>query len=188
MTLRFLTTLALCALLAACGFHLRGMGPGGGIFPYPKAFVSGSGPVAEQLKIELRQIPTVQLLDAASSDAAMIAVDSENSERKILSLNSNGKVSEYRIYYTVSYRVNKPGNQALIPSSAIRLFRDYTYDENNELGKEAEAQMLINDLRQDAARQILRRTGAQAKKSAATPVEQTPTKTPESQGPRLDAY
>ncbi|GLS03815.1 LPS-assembly lipoprotein LptE [Chitiniphilus shinanonensis] len=187
MSLRFFTTLALCLLLAACGFHLRGMGPGVGLFPYPSVFVAGDGPVAAQLRNELQQISTVHLLPAASSDAALIAVDSESSERKILSLNGNGKVSEYRIYYTVSYRVNKPGNAALIPSSSMRLFRDYTYDENNELGKEAEAQMLINDLRQDAARQILRRVSAQAKKNTAV-TEDAPAKAPASMGPRLDAY
>ncbi|UXY15532.1 LPS assembly lipoprotein LptE [Chitiniphilus purpureus] len=180
--MRQLALLAFVTLLAACGFHLRGQGPGA-LFPYPTVFVSGNGPVAAQLRSDLQLMKEVQLLSAANPAAAQIRIDAENTDRKILSVNNAGRVSEYRLYYTVSYRVDQPGGDALIPGSTLQLFRSYSHDENNTLGKEAEAQLLLNDLRQDAARQILRRTGAAFKqRTQRAASEPTP-----SQGPLLNA-
>ncbi|WP_051711260.1 LPS-assembly lipoprotein LptE [Andreprevotia chitinilytica] len=147
-------------LLAACGFHLRGQGPNP-VFAFPSAYVTGAGGTAQQLKELLRVLPQVTLLDAASPAAVQIDVVLETNRQQVLTINGAGRVSEYRIIYTVNYRVRRD-KDTLIDDGHLSLFRDYSYDENNPLGKDAEAALLIKDMQRDAALQILRRITAVA--------------------------
>lgn len=174
--MRLLALLVLAAALTACGFHLRGQGPGGQ-FPYSTAYVNGSGPVAAQLRQNLQLLGNVTLVSAARSGVAQVDVSNEHSERKVGTLNSSGRVSEYRMFYILTYRVISPEGEELAGNSELRLNRDYTYDENNALGNEAQEQMLIRDMQQAAAQQILRRTAALARQ-AATRTAVTPTPQP----------
>ncbi|HSC78993.1 MAG TPA: LPS assembly lipoprotein LptE [Chitinolyticbacter sp.] len=174
--MRQLTIVALAFFLAACGFHLRGQGPGGQ-FPYSAVYVSGTGPVAAQLRQNLQLLGNVSLVAAARSGVAQVDVSNERTDRKVGALNSDGRVSEYRMFYVLTYRIIAPGGEELAGNSELRLFRDYTYDENNALGNEAQEQMLIRDMHQGAAQQILRRTAALARQAAST--QPTPAPTPQ---------
>ncbi|MBY0445436.1 MAG: hypothetical protein K2Q15_09545 [Burkholderiales bacterium] len=156
--LKAFISLLLFGLLTGCGFHLRGTGPG--TFPYTTAHVLGDTGVAYQLKQSLSTLPGVTL--SASKAAVSINVTSESSEQKVLTVNNAGRVSEYRLFYRVNYSVRAGENQ-LIENGKLQLNRDYSYDENNSLGKDAEASLLIADMQQDAAQQILRRISALAK-------------------------
>jgi len=178
--MRLYAALALVLLLAACGFQLRGQGPGGA-FPYAQAQVAGDGPVAEQLRQNLRLLDSVQLVSAAQSGVARIDLLGERRERKVGALDNDGRVAEYRLFYILSYRVATPDGEELINTSELRQFRDYTYDENNALGNDAQEQMLLRDMQQAMAQQILRRVNALAR--------QQPTDAPAviQQGPTLDA-
>jgi LPS-assembly lipoprotein len=151
-------SLLLFGLLTGCGFHLRGTGPG--TFPYTTAYVLGDTGVAHQLKQSLSTLPGVTL--STNKAAVSINIISESSEQKVLTVNNAGRVSEYRLFYRVNYSVQAGENQ-LIENGKLQLNRDYSYDENNSLGKDAEASLLMADMQQDAAQQILRRISALAK-------------------------
>jgi LPS-assembly lipoprotein len=156
--LKAFISLLLFSLLTGCGFHLRGMGSG--TFPYATASVLGESSVAQQLKQNLSTLPGVTL--SSSKPAVTINISSESTEQKVLTVNNAGRVSEYRLFYRVSYSV-QAGERQLIENGKLQLNRDYSYDENNSLGKDAEAALLIADMQQDAAQQILRRISALAK-------------------------
>lgn len=156
--LKAFISLLLFGLLTGCGFHLRGTGPG--TFPYTTAHVIGESAVAQQLKQSLSTLPSVTL--NALKPAVVINIMSDSTEQKVLTVNNAGRVSEYRLFYRVTYSV-QAGEQQLIENGKLQLNRDYSYDENNSLGKDAEAGLLIADMQQDAAQQILRRISALAK-------------------------
>ncbi len=156
--LKAFISLLLFALITGCGFHLRGTGPG--TFPYTTAYVLGDTGVAHQLKQSLSTLPGVTL--STNKAAVSINIISESSEQKVLTVNNAGRVSEYRLFYRVNYSVQAGENQ-LIENGKLQLNRDYSYDENNSLGKDAEASLLVADMQQDAAQQILRRISALAK-------------------------
>lgn len=153
-----LISLLLIGLLGGCGFHLRGTGPG--TFPYSTAQIIGDSNVATQLKQSLTILPGVTL--STSQPQVVINIQNEGSEQKVLTVNNAGRVSEYRLLYRVTYSV-QAGTRQLITDGRLQLNRDYSYDENNSLGKDAEASLLIADMQQDAAQQILRRISALAK-------------------------
>ncbi|WP_179958429.1 LPS-assembly lipoprotein LptE [Chitinimonas arctica] len=129
----------------------------------PLAFASlhlaaPAGGLGDALKRQLSLRADLQLLGAGQAEA-MLMVEGENVDKQILTVNRSGRVSEYQLLYRARFRVQQ-GGRDWIPSTELTLRRDYTFDENNVLGKEAEEQLLIRDMRQDAAQQILRRLAA----------------------------
>ncbi|KAF0811418.1 LPS-assembly lipoprotein LptE [Andreprevotia sp. IGB-42] len=157
--------------LAGCGFHLRGQGADG-TFVAASAYVVGPGGTAKQLKKVISALPEVALLKAAAPDAVQIDILQEGSHQQVLTLNSAGRVSEYRLFYVVNFRA-RMGDAVWIDNGVISLYRDYTYDDNNVLGKNNEADALITNMQQDAAFQIIRRINATARHQEATSASAT---------------
>ena len=145
----------LVALLAGCGFHLRGTDLTSNLVA-SKVQVVGGGGTAQQLRRALQNAPGVALIDTPETGALQIDIQQEGSQQQVLTLNSLGRVGEYRLYYTVQFRARQ-NNDTVLESSVLSLYRDYTYDDSNVLGKDNEANTLIANMQQDAALQVLRR-------------------------------
>ncbi|MDN3578581.1 LPS assembly lipoprotein LptE [Chitinimonas viridis] len=170
MTPRLLIPAGLALLLSACGFHLRGLGA-----TTPLAFASlnvtaPAGGLGDVLGRQLSLRPDLKLL-AAKEAEAVLAVENEAMDKQILTVNKSGRVTEYQLIYRARFSLRQ-GAVERIPSTELTLRRDYSFDENNVLGKEAEEQILVRDMRSDAAQQIIRRLAAL--KPAAAPYTPVP--------------
>jgi len=152
LSLKFLALVGL-ALLAGCGFQLRGQSP----LPFASAYVeAGSGSVVAGL---LRNHLKLQNKLAEQRDKAevVIRLTGDNREKSILSLSGAGKVREYRLIHKITVAaVDAEGREMLAPSD-IKLNRDYSYSDEQILAKEAEEALLRKDMDDDTLRQILRR-------------------------------
>ena len=84
----------------------------------------------------------------------------EKNEKNILSLSGGGKVREYELYYWVTYRWRPASSELWGPAQSIEQRRDFSYDDTQTLAKEGEEARLYNDMRSDAAREIMRRLNA----------------------------
>ncbi len=152
----------LLALLAGCGFHLRGMG-GGGTLPESlsrlRVAVQDSKLTNEPLLVLTKSIiktdPNAVITDDVS--VPLLVLSGERSESQVLSVSSNGRVSGYMLKYEVSFRVIDAKGHELITPQTVRLIRDYTFDPFNVLAKEQEEQELRRTLQRDAVQQIVRR-------------------------------
>ncbi|KQW89069.1 hypothetical protein ASC94_21625 [Massilia sp. Root418] len=159
-----LVAAALAGSLSACGFHLRGSG-GHYTLPFPAMYVGlpESSPLAIDLKRNIRvNGNTVVVSDPAKADGVIeVLSDPEKTRTKsILSLNSNGRVREYLLAYTIVFRVrDKLGNELLAPTS-ISLNRPITFDETQLLAKEQEEALLYRDMQTDLVQQMMRRMAA----------------------------
>jgi LPS-assembly lipoprotein len=155
--------LALAAALAlsACGFHLRGS-DGSYNLPFNKIYVGlpVSSPLAIDLKRNIRAIGTTEIADdAASADGIIDVLTAPGASRSksILSLNTNGRVREYQLSYTIAFKVrDNLGNQLLGPTQ-ITLTRPITFSETQLLAKETEEEMLYRNMQADLVQQMLRR-------------------------------
>ncbi|GAB3261188.1 LPS-assembly lipoprotein LptE [Chitinimonas naiadis] len=167
-------------LLSACGFHLRGLGE-----TTPLAFstlnlaapVGGLGDVLNRqltLRSDLKLVP-------AKDAEAVLTVEGETIDKQILTVNKSGRVTEYQLLYRARFKLQQSGRD-WIPSTQLLLRRDYSFDENNVLGKEAEEQILIRDMRSDAAQQIMRRLAALKPANAPAPYSAVPEAVPASAG------
>jgi LPS-assembly lipoprotein len=159
-----LVAAALAGSLSACGFHLRGSG-GHYTLPFPSMYIGlpDSSPLAIDLKRNIRvNGNTVVVSDPAQADGVIeVLTDPEKTRTKtILSLNSNGRVREYLLAYTIVFRVrDKLGNELLAPTS-ISLNRPITFDETQLLAKEQEEALLYKDMQTDLVQQMMRRMAA----------------------------
>ena len=161
---RAVLALGLTVLLSACGFHLRGSN-GSFMLPFATMYIGlpETSPLAIDLKRYIRAIGSTEVVDTKDGADAILDVltDPERNRTKtILSLNSNGRVSEYQLGYSINFRVlDKAGNQLLAPTT-ISLNRPITFNESQVLAKETEEAQLYRDMRNDMVQQIMRRLAA----------------------------
>jgi len=142
------------ALLAGCGYQLRGTAQ----LPFETLYIPGANPLAVELRRNVKAASKTRLVDSPKSAQAVLAFTTEAREKLILSFTSAGKVNEYRLRYRVGFRVTDPiGAQVFLPQSEVLLTRDMTYNDAQVIAKENEEAMLYRDMQTDMVQQILRR-------------------------------
>ena len=150
------TLLLLVSLLSGCGFHLRGnveMPAFVSTIYVQDAHVSRITPVLQQYLKD----SDVTLVQNAVSAKAVLVINSERFDRRVLSVGSGGKVQEYALLYTVQFSLLDQSRHALLDQQNIQVERDMRFDAAQVLAKSSEAAQLNQDMLQDAAQQILRR-------------------------------
>ncbi|WP_085314383.1 LPS-assembly lipoprotein LptE [Derxia lacustris] len=150
-----LAALGGAALLAGCGFRLRGSAQ----LPFATLYLAtpeGSALGAE-LRRNLLHGSNVLLLPEAAGAEARFDLLAETRTREIVSFNSAGRAREYRLYYTARYRVSDGKGNDFIEPSQLTLKRDTTNIEDQILAQEAQENFLYRDMITDMAQQIVRR-------------------------------
>ncbi|MDF0606049.1 LPS assembly lipoprotein LptE [Neisseriaceae bacterium TC5R-5] len=149
--------LALSVALAACGFHLRGLGGVDRPLPFNMLYLeTGSYAIGNDLRQVLARDQRVQLLPSAQQTQATVSLLSENQAKDILTLNVGGKINEFQLTYTATVRTVLYG-VPVEPDMVVTVRRSMNYSDSAILGKEQEENLLWADARRDAAEQIVRR-------------------------------
>jgi LPS-assembly lipoprotein len=144
---QFLMMLAIISLIA-CGFQLRG----GIEANFDSISINGgSAGFVKQLKKRLRQ-SSIAVLPTDGEVKLEIVDDLLN--KRILSLNSDGRISEYELNYKVSYRVKGKNDSEWGQLINNEVRRQYTYDDENVVAKALEEEKLINGMRDELIRTI----------------------------------
>lgn len=140
------------SLLTGCGFHLRGNLP---LSQYPAIHVQSEAhsELAALLKQRFTQ-NNVALLSSYQADKPALTLTRDTLERRTLSLFANGQVAEYELIYKVEYQIQLAGQEP--QRYQFELFRDYQDDPNQALAKAQELDLLLSELRQQAANRIIR--------------------------------
>jgi LPS-assembly lipoprotein len=142
------------ALLAGCGFQLRGQAQ----LPFETLYIQGSSPLVVELKRNFAAASKTRLVDGIGDAQAVLGFTEELRDKVILSFNTAGRVSEYQLRYRVGVRVTDPrGGHVYLPTSVILLTRDMSYSDTLVLAKETEEALLYRDMQNDMVQQILRR-------------------------------
>ena len=144
---QFLMMLAMISLIA-CGFQLRG----GIEANFDSISINGgSAGFVKQLKKRLRQSSIAVL--PTDGEVKLEIVD-DLLDKRILSLNSDGRISEYELNYKVSYRVKGQNDSEWGQLINNEVRRQYTYDDENVVAKALEEEKLINGMRDELIRTI----------------------------------
>ena len=144
---QFLMMLAIISLIA-CGFQLRG----GIEANFDSISINGgSAGFVKQLKKRLRQSSIAVL---PTDGEVMLEIVDDLLNKRILSLNSDGRISEYELNYKVSYRVKGKNDSEWGQLINNEVRRQYTYDDENVVAKALEEEKLINGMRDELIRTI----------------------------------
>jgi LPS-assembly lipoprotein len=153
---RWFSILLLAMLLAGCGFQLRGSTPETRL-GFESLYLDA--PVGTPLERDLRTVlraSSTQLTADAKSAPVTLRVLSQDQEKKVLTLNAQGKVREFSLTYRVRFEVADASNKKLLQPPEIALQSILSYSEEQALAKEQEERMTFEDLRRDAVAQIMR--------------------------------
>ena len=143
--------LALCLLLASCGFQLRG-DPATGL---KTLYVPGGG-VAQEIRRTLARGPT-RVTQTAQDAEAHLKILAETREKTIHTITGAGRVYEFQLTLVVRYEMTVPGRElSVIPPTEATARRLITYSEAAPTAKEAEEQLLFKDMQMEMADRILR--------------------------------
>ncbi len=155
--MKSMAVLAIILCGNGCGFHLRGSSPVALRFSGVFLESPGAQQVAAQLRRQL-QYNGVALMGKPALAEAVVTLSDERFEQRVLSVDPRtGKVREYLLAYRVDLMVADAKGHSLLPAQSIDLVRDFTFDETAALAKSEEAQLLRQEMIQDAAATVLRR-------------------------------
>jgi len=172
----------LLALLAACGFKLRGSAelPG---YRLPFTTIALSLPATSEFYAQLKRTieassPGTRVVDMKDAQA-ILSVVGDRSEKIILSLNAAGRAREYQLVRTFTFKVqanvaaatpaervkysDAPAPLAgidYVAPSTITIRREITFSDDLVLSKESEDALLKRDMQSDLVQQLMRRLAA----------------------------
>ena len=159
MQRRTLLTYTPAALLAGCGFRLRGVPE----FGFQTLYIAAplTSPLARELERTLvGSGGNLKVLrDATAMTTAQVILDllQEQQERVVVGQSAAGQVRELQLRLRVKFRLRTLAGTELIPETEILQQRDISYNETIALAKEAEEALLYRNMRTDIVQQLLRR-------------------------------
>lgn len=153
--------LAGAALLPACGFRLRGADGKSGL-PFRTVYIGvpERSPLGVELKRYIRASEDTAIVTDIKEAEAAIEILGEVRDRATLSLNTQGRIREYSLYYRLNFQVKNRAGAVLLAPTELVLKRDISFNESQVIAKEKEEEMLYRDMQSDAVQQILRRMSA----------------------------
>jgi len=147
-------------LLSACGFQLRGSVELPPVLSV--TMLQSNDPwegVAAALRIELESAGA-EITTRADDATAVLKLTGERSQRRVLSVGSAGRASEYELFEEIRFSLQDSDGGVLLKKQTLNMTRDLVFDENQLLGKVSEAEVLREQMRRALARQIITRIRA----------------------------
>ncbi|MBP5996328.1 MAG: hypothetical protein KA535_00105 [Azonexus sp.] len=156
LTLRIVFALFLAAVIAGCGFQLRGSNSN---LPYKTLYIAL--PETADVRIWLQRYigatGQTKIVDNAKDAEAVFQQLQDGRIKTILSVNAQGRVTEYRLQLNYRFRLVDAKGRELVAPNEINLSRDISYSDSNVLAKDLEEGLLWRDMNNDLVNQIVRR-------------------------------
>lgn len=146
------------SLMQGCGFHLAGQGEGRFSSEINNTHIQASSSSNEMLRLLEKNLRhnKINVVDAENA-TAWLRILKEETEREVLTVDSDGKAREYELLLRVTFEVMKPDKTTLLKRQVIAISRDFVFEKSELLGSNEEEQKLFNEMRADAAKLIVYR-------------------------------
>jgi len=143
-------------LLSACGFTLRGSETqtlSTNLQQLELTFNSSSNELGQILR---RRLTASGVVIVENPTSYKLTLGDEQNFERIVSVNRNVRAGEYELTLISSFQLEKDG-ELLIETEIISIDQLYEADPTNAAAKTNEAELVLTELRQALAEQILRR-------------------------------
>lgn len=146
---------ALCAVVTACGYHLRGQGDAALSF----ATVAVEGGENDPLLVE-----RIKDMFARSNITVVeqgferrVEVIAANQSRKASAVAAAGTIATYALDYAMTFSFFDAQGKKILDNVRVASHREYEFNEQEVLGKDEEQALLLKDMRGDLVRDMMRR-------------------------------
>ncbi len=146
-----LLLVAAMLLLSACSFQLRG--------DYQVTSqlenLSLEAPTRSEIEKQVQETFAQRDINVVAQEEGIthVVVHEDRLDRRILSMLPSGQVAEYEIIYVMPVTITTQSGQT--SSHNIQILRDYQDDPNYALAKTRELEMLVGEMRAEAANRLL---------------------------------
>ncbi len=176
--LRTLACLALCAVVAACGFRLKGVAP----LPFDTIYTNISQNTefgAGLRRAIVASSPNTHFVDDAASAQARLTQLSSNQSLRELSLDAQGRVEEYELNLVFRFQLTDQKGRLVLPPTTLVVTREVPYDASVVQAKEGEIATIFRQMRASLVDRIVRLLSAPDVSEAfsdpnALPIDESP--------------
>lgn len=154
------------SVLAACGFRLQGA------TPMPFDTLSVTIPENTQFGADVRRAiraasPGIVIVEPMPGNRAVkppyqaqLQQISETRSSREVSLNAQGRVEEYELTLTFTFRMVNSRNEVILPDTTLVAVRNLPYDDNVVQAKEGEQATLFAQMQKSLVNRLMRRITA----------------------------
>ncbi|MAD44990.1 MAG: hypothetical protein CMI02_00280 [Oceanospirillaceae bacterium] len=167
--MRNLVWILMIPLLAACGWHLRGVMPLPDVYKTLYLQSSANHDINRQLELQL-EFNGVLLTQTAEDATAVLKVQPVTIERRTLSVASSGQIAEYELNGRLQASIAVSGREGET-SIEVKSRRILSNDVNNVVGTNAAEQQQRTEMQRELVRKLLRRLQALEQQPAAAQPE-----------------
>ena len=151
-----LVAMVMLQALQGCGWRLRGsMSMDLAVPPVYLDVRSASSELKRDLTNALKS-SGVELVGNRAEAQLRLIIHNETRGRRVMSVGSSGKVSEYELQYQINFSVTDQEDNVVM-QDVITQHRDYEFDDTQVLAKGDEEKRLFDFMRRTAVQSLLRR-------------------------------
>lgn len=151
--------LALCLMVAACGFRLKGVAP----LPFDTLYTNiaeNSAFGANLRRAIIASSPHTRIVnDPQDGEARLIQLANQQTRRE-LSIDAEGQVEEYELILQFAFQLTDAHGRVILPPTVLRAIREVPYDPDDAQAKQAEIQMIFEDMQQSMVARVVRHLSA----------------------------
>ena len=140
----------------SCGFHLRGLSS----IPFESVYIQASDPlVILDIKRRIQASSKTIVLDNPNDSQAILHILNARKRKVILSVSGSGRVREFQLRYSISFKVTDKNGREVVPIGNIEIKRVLPFSDSAFLAAQMEEEMLIKEMKKDAILKMMDRLG-----------------------------
>lgn len=145
------------ALLAGCGFHLRGMADLPPWLHHIAIVIQNAHRDLEPRLKDQLQAYNITVDTNATQAAYLLIIEKDNYLQQITNVSASTAPRQYQLIYDVQFTLIEAKGKTIIPSTHVFVTRQLTVNNDRILGSDSEESLLKSEMRRDAAMQIINR-------------------------------
>lgn len=153
--LRMLACIALCVLLAACGFRLKGVSP----LPFNTIYTNigeNSAFGANIRRAIVASSPHTRFVSEPKQAQARLMQLSNNQSLRELSIDAQGRVEEYELNLVFVFQLTDAQGHIILPPTTLQSVREIPYDDSQVQAKQGEIDTIFQDMQQSLIQRVVR--------------------------------